>query len=155
MLFRAVHWVLFPFGLLLLVSLHYLQEGKISTMLYAVVFNVLFLLVQFLLVSVYFSLKHKQWVNLTRGMFNWGDIFFILVVACYLSTVNFIAFYISSLLVSLLAWLLVVRRYARNKNHIPLAGLQALFFVVLFAFSWIKPAFKLTDDSYLLNLLQP
>jgi len=134
---RAVYWLLFP----VLTALFIVLTGFSVV----AVINIVFLLVQFLLVSAYFSIKKRRWVNVMKGLLGWGDMLFLLSIAFYLSVLNFIFFYIASLLFVLL--------FAARYKHIPLAGLQALLFAVLLTTDWwIKP-FNLTNDDWLLRLI--
>jgi len=135
---RAVYWLLFP----VLTALFIVLAGFSV----AAVINIVFLLVQFLLVSAYFSIKKRRWVNVMKGLLGWGDMLFLLSIAFYLSVLNFVFFYIASLLFVLLV---AAKRY----KHIPLAGLQALLLAALLITDWWIRPFNLTSDDWLLRLI--
>ncbi|PTQ92456.1 hypothetical protein C8P68_11256 [Mucilaginibacter yixingensis] len=111
--------------------------------------NLIFLFVQLGLVSLYFSIKNKTWTNITSELLGWGDILFLCALAFYLPVVNFIVFYLSSLLLILLYW--VLRK--PNNRHIPLAGLQALLFALLLCSGWLVPALNLQQTDWILKLM--
>jgi hypothetical protein len=150
---KSVYWVLFPVLTALFILLHIVQHHSFAQTWQPVVINVSFLIIQFLIISVYFSIKNRTWINITDGFLGWGDILLLLSIAFYLSVLNFLFFYISSLIVSLLIWLgWQVLSKERNK-HIPLAGFQALIFIVILAGDWWFKLFDLTNDNWLLYLI--
>ena len=107
-------------------------------------------MLQLLLLTIYFSMKNKKWVNITKDYLGWGDILFLLTVAFFLSPMNYLFFYVGSLLVVLLFTMLaLVRNGTRYK--IPLAGLQALLFAGLPLIDWNLSTFSLQSDEWLLK----
>jgi hypothetical protein len=114
--------------------------------------NCLFLVLQFLLVSVYFSIKNRHWVNITSELLGWGDILLPLTIAFYLSVLNFLFFYIVSLVVSLLIWV-IWQMIAGKSKQIPLAGFQALCLTIFLMGDWYWKHFGAADDTWLLNLI--
>ena len=86
--------------------------------------NATFLVFQLLLVMLIFGLARKQW-NFFDTMMGWGDVLYLLAIAALFSTVNFLLFYVSALVVSL-AGFLIYREVSKNKKaNVPLAGLLA------------------------------
>ena len=150
---RSVYWTLFPILVTLFILLHFLRHHLFGEIWQHVLINSTFLIIQFLIVSVYFSIKNKHWVNITDGLLGWGDILLLLSLTFYLSALNFLLFYISSLIVSLLIWLFWQALSKEKNKHIPLAGFQALIFTVFLAGDWWFKSFDLTNDSWLLYLI--
>ena len=90
---------------------------------------------------------------ITTNLLGWGDILFLLSISFYLSVLNFLFFYIVSLVGALLIWV-TWQAVSKEKNkQIPLAGLQALIFTVFLAGDWWFNSFTLTDDAWLLHLI--
>ncbi len=149
---RSVHWYLFPLltaGLFILK----LQHQTMSDAWVPSAINIVFLALQLFILAIYFSVKSKKWINVTQTLLGWGDILFLLSIAFYLSVLNYLFFYVASLLMILLFWL-IRNLVTKNKfNHIPLAGLQALIFALLLAGHWWYRLFDLTDDAWLLRLI--
>lgn len=144
---RAVTWWLFPllFACLFIGSSHWVvwQERLLFFS-----FNIGFLLLQLLLLTLYFSLKYRKLTNITTHLLGMGDVLFMLCVGTTFSLPNFIVFHVGSLLLSVLVALLfpVVR-----KKGIPLAGLQSIVLGVVLLVSYgleINPF----DDSWLVLL---
>ena len=150
---RSVYWFLFPVLVVLFVIVHSLQHHLFAENWQAVLVNIGFLVVQYLIVSVYFSIKSKQWVNITDNLLGWGDILFLLCITVYLSALNFLLFYVTSLIISLLIWLIWQLISKKKNKQIPLAGLQALIFTVFLAVDWWFRSFDLTNDTWLLSLI--
>jgi hypothetical protein len=147
---RAVYWIVFPILAVLFYASQSLTNNLFSP-LQSAAFNIGFIVLQLVLVTVWFSFKNRRLVNITNGLLGWGDVLFIVSVAFYLPLPNFIAFYLISLLASLLIWILWQTITTKKDGHIPLAGLQALLLSLLIITSWINPKFRLTNDGWLLT----
>lgn len=95
--------------------------------------NIIYLTLTILLVSSYFALKNRRFVNIFTEMFGIGDLLFLLSVAVVFNITGFIFYIIASSLFAL-GMHYALRRFAfyNDKNLIPLAGLQSLFLMLLF-----------------------
>jgi len=128
--YRAVYWICFPL-LALLLSIYKKNAVGFTDLFADLIFTGGFLLLQLLVLWLYFYIKYRKPINLTDGYLGWGDILFLLAVCFYLSPVNYILFYVISLIVSI-GYAFIGKFLARNGEFtIPLAGIQALLFVFL------------------------
>ena len=118
-----------------------------------ILFNTGFIVTIVLLVTFYLSWRHKRWVNINEGFLGWGDVLFLGGIACYLSVLNFLFFYLVSLICVLFLWLLF-RRLTHSK-YIPLAGFQSLIFIVFLTTDWWYFHLPITDDYWLLRFFIP
>ncbi len=109
--------------------------GLVDTLKNAL-FNCAFLSLQLIIVSIYFSIKSKKWVNITSEQIGWGDILFFLPLACFLGPVWFLFFYMISLVLILCFYLILKITFTQNEETIPLAGGQALCLIVLVLLKW-------------------
>lgn len=150
---RSVYWVLFLCLFVLFFILRLVQREPLAATGQSFAVNVLFFSLQLAVLSAYFSLKNRRWVNITDGLLGWGDILFLLAAAVYLSVLNFLFFYVAGLIAVLLVWALHQALSKQKNNQVPLAGLQALFFIVILAADWWFKPFGLTGDAWLLNLI--
>ncbi len=150
---RAVYWILFLCLFVLFFILRLIQREPLMVICQSFAVNVLFFTVQLFILSGYFSLKNKRWVNITDGLLGWGDVLFLLAAAVFLSVLNFLFFYVAGLIAVLLVWALRQAVFKQKNNQVPLAGLQALFFIVILATDWWFKPFGLTGDTWLLNLM--
>lgn len=150
---RSVYWLLFPLLAILLTCLYFLSGNGIKELEQSVFINLGFLLFQLVLLTIYFSLKQKRPVNVTVQLLGLGDILFLCSIAFYLSVLNFLFFYISSLLGVLIVWMIVQLFSSKKNSQIPLAGFQAILLGVFLAGDWCWLHLNLTDDTWLLNLI--
>jgi hypothetical protein len=154
LLARSVYWFLFPVLLLLLLAEDLFKKHRsFEDIVQTGLINCAFLLLQFLLLSLYFTLKNKRWVNMTAELLGWGDILLLLCVAFYLPVLSFLFFYMVSLVTSLLAWVIWQVAMSGKDKHIPLAGLQAAFLSILLIMDWYWLHLNLTDDAWILNFI--
>ncbi|OKS87292.1 hypothetical protein RG47T_2751 [Mucilaginibacter polytrichastri] len=153
MLSRSVHWFLFPMLYAALLITGYFSGNGLASVLQHSLYNTLFIVLQLVVLTVYFSIKSGKLTNIANGLLGWGDILLLISITVCFSLVNFVLFYTSSLIFVLLTWGMV-NYFSKNKQqHIPLAGLQALVFSVLFIATWFHPAFDLNNDEWIINKL--
>lgn len=150
---RSVYWFLFPVLVILFFAISLLQHRSFAEILQPAWMILSFLAIQLLLVSAYFSIKNRRWINITDELLGWGDILLLLSIAFYLSVLNFLFFYLASLVLSLTSWLIWKLVSARESKQIPLAGFQAIGLAVFLMCDWYGLHFKATDDTWLLNLM--
>jgi membrane associated rhomboid family serine protease len=84
-------------------------------------------------------------------MIGWGDILFLVSLAFYFSLLNFIVFYIGSLVLALL--IALVGSFYSSDKKIPLAGLQALIFALFLTSARLFFHLDLMSDNYWLEYL--
>lgn len=150
---RMVYIFWFPVLIVSFLTIHFQNELPFPILKKSILYNLLFLVVQFLLVTAYFSLKEKNWINITRDLLGLGDVFFIVSVAFYFSFINFFLFYLSSLIYAIIAWTLWLLITKKKDMRIPLAGLQGVFFIFLVLGDWFSTAISLTSDNWVYNYL--
>jgi hypothetical protein len=150
---RAVYWFLFPILSILLIVLRFHHPFSWSDWEKSTLINAGFITVQLVFLTLYFSLKNRKWVNITTGLLGLGDILFLLSIAFYLSVLNFLVFYIASLICVLVLWLTLQGVSVKKYKYIPLAGFQSLIFMLFLACDWWLRSFDLTSDTWLLNLI--
>ena len=140
---RSVVWPLFPCVLILgaFYSFYYtesLQKFVLNTGL-----NIGFFLLQIVLLKIVFGFKRI--INHKLGI---GDILFILCCCFFFSPLNFLVFYILSLLFSLCVYFLWLNK--SQKDSIPLAGIQAVF-LFFFITAFVIAGSNTTEDIILLS----
>ena len=114
-------------------------------------YNAAFLGLQILLISIYFSLKERKWVNIFSTYFGLGDLLFLFSLTAYLSFLNYVFFYIISLICCILASLIISVFSKGFKRMIPLAGMQAVVFALWVGLSFLDQKIILTSDLELIN----
>jgi hypothetical protein len=153
-LYRSVHWFLFPTLTILFIVLRLLSGQSGLGIAQWTVINVSFILLVLLILSMWFSLKEGGWVNITTHLLGWGDILFLMCCAFYFSVLNFLFFYISSLIGVLFCWIVwQIVSSSKKNNQIPLAGLQAVILIIFLINDWWLFHLGLTNDEWLLNMI--
>ncbi len=149
---RGIHWIIIPFlaGSFLFFSL---QANTLWEVLNNAFINFCFVLLQFLLVSTWFSIKSRKPVNIFKQYTGIGDWLFFICLCLAFSPLNFILFLISALIISLLIHLAVLLLSKKTERTVPLAGLVAMLLLgVLIIESVFYPG-RLQNDNYILNLI--
>lgn len=147
MRFRAVSWVLFPMITLLFFLINS-NESKLTS----VSFNLLFLAAQIFFLWLYFSLKHRKPVNIFSQYIGLGDVLFLCAITFYFSPINFLFFYISSLILIILYVLIQKLMFANSNNAIPLAGLQALLMCFIIGLYSFYPELELFQEKLIYGI---
>ena len=131
----SVLWIFFP---LLFCSLVLLSANRLDKMIVVtnIILNLVFIIVQFALVTIYFYIKTKKWLNITTELIGWGDILFLMCITPAFSFPNYLFFYIFSLFVSLILTISLLRTRNKNINKIPLAGFQSLILGICLWICW-------------------
>ena len=150
--FRGIYWWLFP----LLLSLFLLDvwlRYSFARLAATAGSNIIFLIVQMFLLTVYVSLRKRKFTNIFKGYFGLGDLLFLLCIAFYFSCLNYIAFYLLSLMIVIVLTLTFGDRSRAEKEKIPLAGYQALLLLLIMTASFFIKSVNIHSDSIFFNLL--
>lgn len=147
---RMVHWVSFPLLAAGGILVGAWELSSLSHLLRYAFLNLLFLALQFILLKGYYLARHRKNQLIIDKKIGLGDILFLSAAAFFFSPLNFIFFYVLSLVLSLLFWSLrnLVRRSA--DASIPLAGYQASFLLLAVVFSVIT-GFPILNDSWAMS----
>jgi hypothetical protein len=148
---RSVHLVLFP-ALAMLFFLTRLSSGvPLGQIIPDTSINLGFVILQLLLLTVYFSIKRREFVLITDGLIGWGDVLLLCCAATFFPVFSFVLFYIGSLVFVLLTWLVFMVIAQSQNRKIPMAGLQALALLIVLIMQWCLHVIDLTDDSQFLH----
>ncbi|WP_256014118.1 hypothetical protein [Desertivirga xinjiangensis] len=150
---RLVYAFWFPLLIVFFIVNHVLKNQVLAELAQTAGANICFLMSQFLLLKLYFSIKWAVRMELTEDLIGWGDILFLISIAFYFSTLNFVLFYLTSLIIVLLIWLSWSLLTNARSSQIPLAGLQAFLFCGVFITDWHNQNIDFTRDSWLLEHL--
>jgi hypothetical protein len=114
--------------------------------------NLLILVFILTFVSLYFILKYRRLVFIFDTHIGWGDIVFFVTLSLLFSPVNFLSFFVFSLILSLLV--AIVMRLSKNSKNIPLAGLLATLLVPVLLFCHFANINCYSDNRVLLFFTQ-
>lgn len=148
---RAVSVVLFPLLLFCFIGVG-LTNNAYQAGAWLPGLNLVFLLVQMGILYGYFWLTRGKQTPVFGTVLGWGDILFWLVTCVLFSPANYIVFFLSSLLFSLLLHLVIGFVFTgTNKVKVPLAGHQAFFLLILIACQYCIPTLDFYNDDLVLN----
>jgi hypothetical protein len=149
---RAVSWVLFPILAAINMGLHTTSSGSFQIVCKDAGWNMIFLGVQFLITFLYFFIKnHFKWVSISDKI-GLGDILFLVAVSFLFPMIQFVIFYMSSLLFSLGIYSgIISKRKSGTRGTIPLAGLQSVFLTILILCFVLGFSYMLNDELNLVN----
>ena len=135
---RAVWWFIFPLAFAIQVYLGTQYLPLQLQLLYGGL-NAMLLLLQLTLLSLYFRVFKKQasLINIGLGL---GDVLFLVVLAVAFSPINFILFEISTLILALL-----LSPVLKNKKLVPLAGIMAFSYALVYVFFYFSSYQPYTD----------
>ena len=145
---RAVSWFLIPILFIGFVFIA-LQTSVWEYYWKELVFNICFILVQLVLLTMYMSVKNKKFVNIVNSFLGIGDILFFVVLAAAFSPFNFVVFYLTSTILTLIGYGLFVF-IKKVKTEIPLAGAMASMLLVLMILNFCIPNLNLHNDNFII-----
>lgn len=113
-------------------SFLYFKNSDPMVYFWNIILNTTVILIIYLILFFYSLWRLKKSISQTFGL---GDLLFFIILANGFSTATFLVLFTFSLIFSLIL-------YASIKSNlkiktVPLAGLQAVFIVFIYAFSWI------------------
>ena len=122
--YRAIHWIwLVLFAGVLLIG------GPVESK--TILSNFVFIGLQLFLLTLYFSIKHRKWINITKDYLGIGDILFFIPLCLLFSPDGLILFFVGSLLLSLIGTLLFVLLKKTSLSTIPLAGCMSIPLIII------------------------
>ncbi|MDY8138469.1 hypothetical protein [Aquimarina sp. 2201CG5-10] len=136
---RAIH-ILLPVIILIVGLVSYFKLGYSFVFL---LYSLSFLCITFGGLYLYLSIKNKRFTNPFKQTMGLGDVLFFVAVIPFFSTYNYILFFITGMLFSILGFL-IIKIFAKT-NLVPLAGLLALYMIIL------KAGYYITDFDFFFN----
>lgn len=149
---RKISWVTLP-----VLSCLFIAETLISAPLLQLYFiqlgsNLLFILIQLSTLFIYFSLKAGKFINIINSKIGIGDILFFVTIAFAFSTINFILFYVGSLLFITILFLVLKLLFKNVSVEIPLAGAMAALLIIWYLLKMTHPSSQFFFESLFLQL---
>jgi Flp pilus assembly protein protease CpaA len=152
--FRAVSWVVFPVLLAAALALGLGQTGS-AELLESSIINLGVLALMFAGLTIYFSIRERALVNIVNRYIGIADILLLAVIAVLFSPVNFIMYYMGSLVLITVGSLIYLVLKKDVNAEIPLAGAFAITLAACLVFNGVNGAVSLYDDALALELLNP
>ena len=149
---RQISWILIPLLFILLSLISVQETGGIKTSLQLFLVNCVFIFFQLICLTVYFSIKERKLNNIINTYIGIGDVLFFIVLAAAFSPLNFIIFYVFSLILTVVGVLLLKLFKPFSLKEIPLAGTMSLALIICFIYKYFHHNFNFYDDYWAVKL---
>lgn len=149
---REISWILIPLCSLALLF-RATQFAAYDIILKNTLLNITFVALQLLLLTIYMSIKNKKAVNILREHLGLGDVLFFVVLCIAFSPINFIVFYVISMMATLIGFVAYTAISSQKAKEIPLAGAMASFLVIAILIDKTTTHLNFYDDANLLNII--
>lgn len=130
--FRAIHFAL----LIILFALGITHLFLMGYPLLDTLWSLGYLIICLLATYAYLVIKHKKWINPFKTYLGIGDVLYFIALVPYFSLINYVCFFISGLLFSILLFM-IIKNWNKNFSTIPLAGFLSVFFILTYGASQI------------------
>ncbi len=134
---KAISWVLIPI-LFILQSVLAVRAVKIESAAFFFLVNFGFISLQLVCLTIYFSIKNRKFTNIVNSYLGIGDILFFFVLCPAFSPINFILFYLGSLILILIGFIFYTSLKKEANKEIPLAGAMALGLIVCYGYKYLN-----------------
>ncbi|MDX9928267.1 MAG: hypothetical protein RBS37_00265 [Bacteroidales bacterium] len=149
---RSIHWspLIILFIALVVEALFAQGIAEVSGM---VLRNNAFLAIQGVILTFYYLVKGRPISSIINVSIGSGDLLLFLITTFCFSILNFVFFYIFTLITSLVVWLLVNRIFSLHENSVPLAGLTSAVLIITIVVDRCSHSFNRFDDSLITSFL--
>lgn len=152
--YRGISWYLFPVaaGVSIFFALEQIDWQGFGMHF---MWNMAFVILQLLLLSLYFSIREKTVVNIVNRYLGIADILLLCLFALSFSPLNFIVFYCVNLLLSAIVALVWVWMKNDKKFKIPLAGIMVWPMIFCLLYPEIMDGMQSDDrlSAYLMSYM--
>lgn len=149
---RAISWYILPIMFLAFLFKSFSLLSYHQVLKFALI-NLSFIIIQLIILTAYMSIKNKKVTNIINTYLGIGDVLFFITLTVAFSPVSFIAFYILSLMITLLFYIFYKIIFKNASTQIPLAGGQSICFLIAMLCSLFTTEINFYNDDYLVGFL--
>lgn len=142
---RAISWFLIPLLIIAFVIYGLLSLDMKQFATYFAI-NLSLLLINLLVVTLFISIKEKKLTNIIDKYLGLGDVLFFLVLATVFSPINFILFFIGSILLTTFVYGVIILVNKQKQMLIPLAGAMSVLLILTIIAQHFIPSFNFYQD---------
>ncbi len=146
---RAISWLLIP-GLLVLFAAMAISANNLNDAAFNGLINLAFVAIQLICLTAWFSLKNRKFTNIVNSYLGIGDILFFCVLCLAFSPVNFIFFYLGSLILTIIGFVSYSGLRKESNKEIPLAGAMALGLIACFIYKYLHPGCSFYTEAFVI-----
>lgn len=148
---KAIVWYLLPI-IVFLSFLLGIQNVSYLVLIKNFLINLLFILIQLILLFFYFVIKNKKIIKIINNYIGLGDILFLISICILFSPINFFLFYLFSLILILFISF-ITKYFIKNvSTMIPLAGYMACFLILILSSTFFYNTNLYNDYMFLSTL---
>ena len=149
---RMISWYLVPL-LFALFAWNALFNTSFRDVATGFLVNLAFTAFQLLILTIYFSIKSRKPVNIINSWLGIGDVLLLAVLCVAFSPINYLIFYIASLLITIAGFIIYKVLFKGRSATIPLAGAMALVMIACLVYQLFAAPSAFHNDASALNLL--
>lgn len=146
---RMISWYWIPAIFIVLLADGVIRKSW-SEVLFNLGFNSTLLTIQFLALTLYFSVKNRRWVNLLKHYFGLGDALLLLAICSAFAPLHFTLFLLVSCMVTIVGHLM---NRSGQQRLIPFAAYLGMVLVLVKAIDLIGSGWSPLNDDHLFQLL--
>lgn len=113
--------------------------------------NFLIIAINLIGVTLLISIKEKRFTNILKSHLGLGDVLFFLVLTLAFSPLNFIIFYLGSVLFITLLYAGFIYSNKKKALLIPLAGAMSVLLIFTLTLAQISSSFQLYQDIFIIE----
>ena len=147
---RQISWILLPL-VFFCFALKAAGLSEVNELLLSVFFNIGFVAVQLLLLTMWISIKHKKWTSIIDVHLGLGDILFFVAISTAFSPFQYVFFYVFSIVVTLTGFMLYKLLSKNATPEIPLAGAMSAVLIVLMIVSAFLPKLNFHNEPLFIS----
>ena len=141
-------WVLLLFGVTCLSSV--LLNRGVETLLYNILFTIIYIGLIWLILKLYLYLKFRKNKRILNEQLGLSDVLTILFIGLTFNAVSLVFFFCLGFIFSLLSYVIYMLVSKHKKSeHIPLAGLLVLFYVLTVFILYLNKINNYVDCSFI------
>ncbi|MBI2281707.1 MAG: hypothetical protein HYU68_13615 [Bacteroidetes bacterium] len=147
---RSISWFLIPLLFVAFIGSAILKIDVQEFILYSGI-NLSIIVMNLLGVTLFVWLKEKKLKNIVDTYLGLGDILFFLVLTTVFSPLNFIVFYLGSIMLITIIYGYIILFNKQKNTLIPLAGAMSVLLMMVLVADVLIPTFNVYQDIILLN----
>lgn len=145
---KEISWFLIP---LLFIGFTIRGVLKLDTeeLIYYSGINLLIVIINLLGVTIMISLKEKKITNIIDSYLGLGDVLFFILITIAFSPINFIAFYLGSVLLTSIVYGGIILINKNKRTLIPLAGAMSVLLIIALVVEKTSSSFQFYQDVFM------
>lgn len=139
---RMIHIILFPLLSIILIFPHFFHSN-IHLYFLNILVNISFVIITFMLLFLYVSLRNRKFTNFINKQIGLGDLLILCSLCFWGNSTIFIWLFVISIVFSLILSLLILNKKKgaiRSSYHIPLAAHVSLFWIAFLSVNYFYSA---------------